>query len=81
MAENNVFLCVLFSACIGLCFAISGSIPAWYAAKDREVEEYNQTVKKEKNHSLSLVLVKREEDTQVKEDEEEVSLKDKTSPW
>ena len=71
MAENNVFLCVLFSACIGLCFAISGSIPAWYATKDREVEEYNQTAvkEKEKNHSLS------------KEDEKEVLLKDKTSPW
>lgn len=80
MAENNVFLCVLFSTCIGLCFAISGAIPAWYAAKDREVEEYNQTVKKENSMSL---LVKRK-DT-VKENEEgedgELLLKEKTSPW
>ena len=78
--ENNVFLCALFSACIGLCFAISGAIPAWYAAKDREVEEYNQSLKK-KNHGISL----KRQDT-VKEDEEEgeggeLLLKDKTSPW
>lgn len=94
MAGNNIFLCVLFSACTGLCFAISGAIPAWYAAKDREVEEYNKTItknKEEKNHGNSL-RVKRQ-DT-VKEDEEEQGeeflpekegeefmLKDKTSPW
>ena len=82
MAENNVFLCVLFSTCIGLCFAISGAIPAWYAAKDREVEEYNQTVKKEKKNSMSLLVKRKDTVKENEEDEEgELLLKDKTSPW
>ena len=39
-SENNIFLCVIFSIGIGLCFAISGAIPAYFAAKDREIDEY-----------------------------------------
>lgn len=42
--ENNIFLCVTFAIGIGLCFAISAAIPAWFAAKDREVEEWNNDI-------------------------------------
>lgn len=71
MTGNSVTLCALFSAGIGLCFAISGAIPAWFAAKDREVEEYNKSNKKEKSPSRIKVLPKRQEEV----------LKEKTSPW
>lgn len=65
---SNLFLCILFSVLNGLFLAISAVLPAFFSAKDREVDDN----KKEKNEIL--------EDTREDESEDELSYGDEENP-
>lgn len=67
-AGSNLFLCILFSVLNGLFLAISAVLPAFFSAKDREVDDN----KKEKNEIL--------EDTREDESEDELSYGDEEIP-
>lgn len=46
-SENNIFLCVLFSVLNGLFLSCGSALPAWFAAKDREVDKGKSEVRSE----------------------------------